>query len=190
MRNIRSIIVALVGIGIVVLVIVLLIKAIFGGSSSPAQQINLVSYANTAATTELYIDGPVVSNQEHRAIKITVSQYQAEIDLIQGYQGTVLQMQTFPNNSASYANFLQALNRLDFTKGNNDPAKQDERGYCAQQDRYIYIFNDGTKNLFRYWSTSCGQGTFSGNRTQVQQLFERQIPQKEFDQLTLGFPLD
>lgn len=188
MRNIRSIIVALVGIGTVVLVITLLIKALTGGST-PAAQINLVSYANTNATAELYIDGPVVSDLEHWAVKITVSQSQAEIDIIQGYQGSVAHMQVFPNNSASYANFLQALNRLNFTKGNNDPTKQDERGYCAQEDRYIYIFNNGQKNLFRYWSTSCGQGTFGGNRPQVQQLFERQIPQKVFEDLTVNFPL-
>lgn len=190
MRNIRSIIVALVGIGIVVLVIVLLVKAIFGGgSSTPAKQINLVSYASTGATAELYIDGPVRSDQEHHAVKISVSQNQAEIDIFQGYEGNVVQMQTFPNNSASYANFLQALNHLNFTKGDNDPAKQDERGFCAPENRFIYTFTNDGKKLFRYWTTSCGGGTFGGNRQQVRQLFERQIPEKMFDQLTASIPL-
>lgn len=98
-------------------------------------------------------------------------------------------MQTFPNNSASYANFLQALNRLDFTKGDNASAKQDERGYCSQGDRYIYRFNTGTSDLFRYWTTSCGQGTFGGKREQVRLLFQRQIPTATFDHLTSRIPL-
>lgn len=188
-RNIRPIIAALVGIGIVVLVIVLLIKAITGGGGTPAKQINLVGYANSNATAELYMDGPINSDQEHKAVKIIVGQTQTEIDILQGYEGTVTQMQAFPNNTTSYANFLRALQHLNFTKGDNSAANQDERGFCAQENRYIYIFNDGNKNVFRYWATTCGQGTFGGNRAQVRQLFERQIPEKVFDQLTAGFPL-
>jgi hypothetical protein len=190
MERVRPIIAALVGIGIVVLVIVLLVKAFTGGGGSkPAQQIDLVHYATTTATTELYIDGPIVSEQEHQAVRIVVARDQTEIDIIEGYQNKVTQMQTFPNNSASYANFLQALNRLNFTKGDNSSAQQDERGYCPQGDRYVYRFNTGTSDLFRYWTTSCGQGTFGGKREQVRILFQRQIPTTTFDHLTSRVPL-
>lgn len=188
--GLRTIIAALVGIGIVVLVIVLLVKAFSGGKAAPVTSPELVTYATTSAIAQLYIDGPIVSDQEHRAVRITIGQNQAQIDILQGYQDTVVQSQTFENNSTGYAVFLQALNHLNFTKGNNDPSQQDQRGYCPTGDRYIYKFTDGTgKQLFRFWSTSCGQGTFGGNRPQVIQLFERQIPVKIFDQLVGDIPI-
>jgi hypothetical protein len=118
-----------------------------------------------------------------------ISGTQNQIQLIQGYQGTVIDSRTYSNNSASYATFLQALKLANFTKGDSK-STADYRGYCPEGDRYVYTFNDGYKDLFTYWSTSCGQGTFSGNRTLVRELFERQIPEKDFDHLTGSVPLN
>lgn len=185
---IRPIIAGLIGIGLIVLIIVLIVKA-FSGGNSGTKPINLVSYAGTDATAQLYISGPIVSDQEHRAVRITVGSGQTEIDIIQGYQDNIIHTKTYANNPSSYAVFLKALGHLNFTQGNSDPAQQDERGFCAQADRFIYSFATANGNLFRYWSTSCGEGTFGGDRAGVQQLFERQIPTSDFEQLTGDIPL-
>lgn len=187
--GLRTIIAALVGIGIVVLIVVLLFKAIFGGGPTKPT-IDVGKYADTAATATLLIDGPTDIDQDHRQVKITVSQTQNEIDIIQGYQGNVLQTRTYNNNAAAFGVFLQSLKLMNFSKGNSDPTQTDYRGYCPGGDRYVYTFNDGNKDLFTYWSTSCGQGTFQGAKGSVITLFERQIPEQDFNQLTSDVVLD
>jgi hypothetical protein len=187
---IRTIIAGLVGIGIVVVFIILMVRLFThsgGGPITPTT--NLGQYSDTAATATLLIDAPTKIDQEHRQIRITVSATQNQIELIQGYQGTVVQQQTYANNSAAFGAFLQSLKLVNFTKGDNDSSKSDFRGYCPSGDRYVYTFNDGYKDLFSYWSTSCGQGTFAGNRAVVRQLFERQIPDADFSRFSRNVPI-
>lgn len=188
-RNfIRPIIAGLVGIGLIVLVIVLISKA-FSGGGTPAQQVDVGKYADTAATATLLVDAPTIIDQDHRQVKITVSQTTNEIDIIQGYEGTILATQTYPNNSAAYGAFLQSLKLLNFSKGNTAKNMADYRGYCPTGERYVYSFNDGNKDLFNFWSTSCRQGTFKGNALAVLQLFRAQIPQSDYSHLTGTIPL-
>jgi len=188
---IRPILVGLVAIGLVVLVIVLIVKALVGPPSAPSSQIDVTSYANTPnASVTLLVDGPTDIDQDHRQVKITVSATQNEIDVMQGYQGNVMANQSFSNNPAAFSAFLQTLKLMGFSKGTVSTTNY--QGYCPTGDRYVYTFNNGEKNLFSYWSTSCGgQGTFGGNASQVLGQFRQQIPQSAFDQLTgdvsLGF---
>lgn len=189
-RNfIRPIITGLVGLGVVVLIIVLFVKLFSGGGGTPSTQVDVGKYADTAATATLLIDGPTNIDQDHRQVKITVSQTTNEIDIIQGYQGVIINTQSYPNNSAAYGAFLQSLKLLNFSKGNNDKNAADYRGYCPTGERYAYTFNDGNTDLFNFWSTSCRQGTFKGNALGVLNLFRAQIPRKDFDRLTSGIPL-
>jgi hypothetical protein len=186
----RRILAVLIGIGILVLLFVLIVRGFGGGNNqSPIKETKLVDFAATDAVAQLYIDGPVVLDQDHRAVKILVSRDQTEIDIIKGYEGTVIDQQVYPNNEAAYAVFLQALDHLNFDHGNTDPAQRDERGFCAQNDRYVYQLSNNGSTVFRYWSTSCGQGTFGGDRLAVRNLFRHQIPQKDFNDLTRGIPL-
>lgn len=190
MRYARQILAVLIGLGIIVLVFVLVIKGFHSGNdTSPLKQTKLISYANTDAVSELDIDGPIVDDQDHQTVKITIGQNQSEIEIIKGYQGSVVAQQVFPNNSSAYAVFLQALQHMNFSKGDNDPTKSDERGYCATGNRYIYKLTNGGDQILRYWSTSCGEGTFGGNRGQVLDLFRAQIPEDVFNQLTGDIPL-
>lgn len=179
----RAVLGILIGLGLIVLVFVLILRSFAGGGKENQNQIDLVTYANTNAVAQLVLDAPVVADQNHHTVKITVSQNQTEIDIIQGYQGNVVTTRSYPNNTQAYAVFLQSLNRINFASGNSDPAQHDERGYCAEGNRYIYSFISGGRDLLRFWSTSCkGQGTFGGSPDQTRWLFEQQIP--DFDELT------
>jgi hypothetical protein len=187
--TLRSIIAALVGLGIVVLFIVLMVRIFthHGGPATPA--IDLGKYSDTSSEVRLLIDAPTNVDQDHRQIRITVSGTLNQIEIIQGYQGAVIDSRSYPSNSAAYATFLQSLKLANFTKGNTK-STSDYRGYCPQGDRYVYTFNDGYKDLFTYWSTTCGQGTYSGNQGVTRQLFIKQIPAHDFSQLTSSIPLN
>jgi hypothetical protein len=188
---IRPILVGLVAIGLVVLVIVLIVKALVGPPSAPSSQIDITNYANTPnANVTLLVDGPTGVDQDHRQVKITVSAAENQIEVLQGYQGNVMENESYDNNPAAFMAFLQTLKLMNFSKGIVSTVS--DEGYCPAGDRYVYTFNNGEKNLFTYWSTSCGgQGTFGGNAGQVLEQFRQQIPQSDFDQLTsdvsLGF---
>ena len=188
---IRPILVGLVAIGLVVLVIVLIVKALVGPPSAPSSQIDVTKYVSTeGASATLLIDGPTNVDQDHRQVKITVSASENEIDIMQGYQSTVIATESYPNNTASFTAFLQTLKLMNFSKGTVSSVSY--QGYCPTGDRYVYTFNNGNSDLFSYWSTSCGgQGTFEGSTAQILGQFRRQIPQADFDRLTstvsLGF---
>src|SRR4051812_43183704 len=105
---IRTIIAALVGIGIIVVFIVLMFK-IFTRSSGPVTPtVNLSQYSDTAAEAVLLIDAPTGADEDHRQIRITVGATQNQIELIKGYQNSVIEQKTYANNSAAFGTFLQS----------------------------------------------------------------------------------
>lgn len=171
----------LVGLGLVVLVFVILIKMLTGGK--PKQQIDLNSYATTDAVVRMTIDGPVNADSLHRQIQISIDNSQAEIQIMNGYQGDVKLDKTFDNNQPAFEAFLHAINLAGYTKGNPDPKLSDERGYCPQGSRYVFELLQGGDTIQRYWSTACGgQGTYGGKTTLTRELFQAQIP--DFDKFT------
>jgi hypothetical protein len=185
---IRPFLTLLVGIGLIILVAVLIIKAFSGSPSAPSSNTDVTKYDTAAGSTTLLVDAPTNIDQDHRQVKIVVGGTENEIDIIKGYQGTVTNSQTYPSNTSAYATFLQTLQLLDFSKGTSSTV--DYRGYCPTGDRYVFTFSNGENNLFSYWATSCGgQGTFKGQLSQVLEQFRRQIPENDFNNLTSGISL-
>jgi hypothetical protein len=177
----------LIAIGLIVLVFFLVLRG-FSGSSTPKNQTQLTDYANTNTVMSLTIDGPTSADQTHESINITVGESETVINIMQGYQGSVTSSKTYGNNSTSYGQFLSALQVAGFQKGNTDPTKRDERGFCPTGNRYIYQIEQGNSNSERFWSTSCGSGgTFKGSASIVRQLFIKQVP--DYDQLTAGLDM-
>lgn len=173
--------------GVVILILVIGFLLIFGGrgdkSSKPkpgsSSQIQpLPTYASTNARVSLTIDGVVNGDDAHRAIKITVSRDQRQLDIIQGYSGHVISKKSLYNTQAAYAVFLRAINDGGFLSKlakSNYPA--DERGQCAAGIRYIFELSQNGKALSRLWASDCGNsvGTLGGNAFFMLDLFEAQI---------------
>lgn len=182
MRYITGILIA---IGLVVLTIILIVKALGGGggSSEAPRQIDLNSYASTSAVMQMTIDGPVNADKTHNQIRVTVGRDETTLDILKGYQGNVVSTKTFANNQDSYAQFLHALNVAGFTKGNTDPNLRDERGYCPTGERFIFKAISGDQDVMRWWKSSCGQGNFRGRSDVIRILFKAQVP--DYTRLTL-----
>jgi len=167
----------LITIGLIILLIVLL----FGGGGNnvpktPAHQ-PLVSYANTDAETRLTIDGPINAQQSHDQVQITVGRGQITYDQIKGYDGHVVNQQTYSNTENAYNNFLHALVVAGFTHGNTSTTLKDELGYCPLGNRYIFELFEGSNYIERYWSTNCGNPkTYLGSTPLTLTLFQNQVP--------------
>lgn len=167
----------LVAIGLVVLVFVLVLRG-FSGNREPDNKISLMDYANTNAIVSLTVDGKINANQLHNAYEISVGRSDARMDVFQGYQRELLRTQNYQNNDEAFANFLRALELAGFNKGSEATTSQqnDPRGVCADGQRYVLRITSGASDIQRLWTTSCGGGTFKGDRNKVQQLFRLQIP--------------
>lgn len=166
----------LLAVGLIVVVVILIIKALTGTHKGPTP-LDLPSYANSDVRVQLTIDGPVTSPDTHNDIIMTVGSSQSSLMITKGYDSEVVSMKNYPMTTSAYAVFLKALAYNNFTKGTNDPALADERGHCAQGDRFIYEVIDGSGNdLQRYWYTTCNTGTFKGSVSAIRSLFTKQFP--------------
>jgi hypothetical protein len=166
----------MVTLGLIILLIILLFRG-GGKPSTTGAGKPLISYANTTAEAQLTIDGPVNAQQEHQQIKVSVSRDTVTFEQLQGYDGSVVNLQTFANTENAYDVFLHALTVANFTKGNPSSALRDERGYCALGDRYIFEFTQNSNDLERYWATSCGSPkSYLGSLNLTIDLFQKQVP--------------
>ncbi|MBC7708059.1 hypothetical protein H7Y63_02450 [Polaromonas sp.] len=169
-------------VGLIILLIVLLVAG--GGDSTktkvPSTSKTLESYASTAATVRLTIDGPITAPENHRATRITVGKDSTTYEELQGYDGQVTKLETYPNTQTSYTSFLRSLEIAGFTKGDTSAALKNDRGYCPLGTRYIFELEDSGKQLERFWSTSCsGVKSFQGKTSLNVTLFKKQVPNIE-----------
>lgn len=180
----------LVTIGLIILLIVLLFTG--GGGSNPEKPKTtkaLSEYASTDAVVRLTIDGPIVADQDHQAVQITVGQDDVTYSQVQGYQGTVVKQQSFVNNQNAYSNFLYALGHAGFTRGDNSKDRANEKGYCPRGNRYIFELIDGGNDIQRYWATNCkGTKTYTGDTSLTLTLFQAQVP--GYNDLTQGLSIN
>jgi hypothetical protein len=166
----------LITIGLLFLLIILLAGG-GGGKKVPKTSKPLASYSTTAAITQMTVDGPVNSNQEHEKIRISVSQDKVIYDRINGYDNKVIDHKEFVNTEEAYASFLKSLQYYGFTQGNTTKALADERGHCPEGNRYVFELIDNGDDLQRFWTTSCGKPkTYLGLQTQTINLFTAQVP--------------
>lgn len=168
----------LASVGLIILTIVLIVRSFSGGDNKkqnvPAP---LIDYANTSVEMQYLVDGPINSDSEHKAIRITVGQDTSTLELLQGYNQNVVQSKSYSNNQAAYSEFLRALDIAGYTKGNDDPSLKDERGYCPNGFRYNFNIVDGGDTKQHFWTTSCNNsGNFKGKPRQIISLFQEQVP--------------
>lgn len=141
---------------------------------------SLPEYAGTDAEVRVTVDGPIVGEETHRAIRITISRDERTLDIIQGYQGLVIKTQDYDNDQASFDVFLRAINGLGFTSSKK-PKVADEYTVCPTGTRYTYELTntESPETDVRLWSVSCGFefGSFAGGPgPTIRSLFQKQIP--------------
>lgn len=162
---------------------VILVNLFVGGKKpTPINTVQvkpLPEYAATDATVSFTTDGIINGDEMHRAIRITISSNQRTLDVLQGYNPSVIQSKSFVNNQEAYDVFLRAISNSGFlVKTKNSKAVTDERGLCPLGFRYILDLNQDGDDLSRLWASSCGSkiGNSAGSIPTISELFQDQIP--------------
>jgi hypothetical protein len=165
----------LAAVTLIVVVFILIIRGLGGGR--PKLQTQLIDYAKTQTIVRMTVEGPVKADQDQRSVTTTVGRSTNIIELRQGYQNNVIDTKSYASNEEAYATFLRALDLQGYTKGNDDPDREDSRGVCPTGRVYTFEIVTGSSNVQRFWTTSCGGGTFKGKTDIIRRLFRAQIPE-------------
>ena len=189
---------------IAAIVLLLLITMLFLGFNKPKtsntiktnKTIVMADYANADATVSYTVDGITNGNEQHRAIKITVTKKSRMLEIKEGYQGANLQSNSFTNNQDAFKAFLASIQNTGYLIESNAKTKKGTiintniQGQCPLGQKYLfntYGISGATSFL---WTSSClvAPGTFGGNLKSTQKLFQLQIP--NYDTLVKGINLN
>lgn len=146
--------------------------------------VNLQDYASDSDTTlKFTLKGPIVAQEKHLEQTITVTPTGRQITTYRGYDGTnVVDDRTYPNDQTAFSEFATALQKSGFTAGSDKTAgATDDTGACPTGHRADYDVAAGSASIMHTWSSTCGDGIFTGQPTTIQLLFQDQIP--DFNQL-------
>lgn len=142
--------------------------------------------SNTAidSVARYRISGPVVAEENHREIRVTISKNTRSVEILKGYSGAVESTKTYPNTPEAYKAFLGALDAARFS-AKREGSVTDITSTCVTGRHYHYELAVGSDKKVDSWTTSCSlsQGTFAGN-SQTGELFQKQIP--DYSNFTSG----
>jgi hypothetical protein len=165
---------------IVLIILVIVLFARMGNRSDSNLDLASAPRLDEAASSDAsftYIEhGPIVAEEEHHEIRITVSRISRRIEIVRGYQDTVVAQANFDNNEQAFGQFLSAIDRGGYNLENKTDFES-EVGLCPREKRYIFQSNQFSES-FRRWTSSCRniKGSFGGSLSTVRALFRDQIP--------------
>lgn len=177
---------------VVVVLLVLIFVGVFrprSGTIPTKAPLILSEHASEDIAVSYMLDGKVNANEEHRAIKITVTNQYRLFEIIGGYQGQVIASQTFANNTESFKAFLASLQTAGWLKENTKTTSPVYEGKCPLGYRYILKTSNLEDAPEMLWTTSCNsaKGTFDGSLSTIKKLFKAQIP--DYTKLVRGTDL-
>lgn len=185
--------ITLVVVIIAVIAVVSIGRAIFfsgndndqNAKSDPAVESSLLKTTSDRGV-KLTVRGPIVADEEFTSYTITASPSTRTMSVYNGYVDTVRDQKSYENNGQAYTQFVYALDKADMTKGKavSGDAEQDLRGICATGYVYQYATTLNGQNVTELWTSTCGgsKGTLDASTSQLNNLFQKQIP--EYNDLT------
>lgn len=170
---------------VIVFGLIFLFRAVIsnlGGSDTNDSSISQVEVQNSltenADQVSYTVYGKVVGEEDRRAIRITINNNARKLEVLRGYDEFVMQSYSFPNKQSAYDAFVLAIENAGFVRRDTS-VESDDRAFCPLGKRYVFgaEYEDGS-NL-RTWTTSCSskEGSFKGNRSTIEKLFDNQIPE-------------
>jgi len=130
-------------------------------------------------SVRMSVRGPIVANENFRSYEIEVSPIGRRLTTHKGYLGEIIEDNRLENNNEAYTEFVNALNRAEFTKlaEVSEEIKETE-GLCATGRLYTFEILQAQSVVKKTWASSCRDipGSFRGDAVLVRDLFQDQIP--------------
>jgi hypothetical protein len=169
---------------IVIVAIVSLVRIIFSSNttSTPAQaDTSRAALLDTTAghSVQVTVRGPIVANEDFHSYTISIDPNSRTLTTYTGYTDTVVDTVTLPNNTASYEQFVYALDKAQLENGKQLTGDaNDLRGRCAAGRLYDFQILDGSTIAKEVWTSTCtgSKGSLTGNVDQLLSLFQAQLP--------------
>ena len=166
-------------IAFIIFIIVLIARL---ATQNGRQQLDLAPTARLAEAASTDADfvftesGPIVAEEEHYQIRITVNRSGRRIEVIRGFQNNVVASADFGNNEEAFRSFLAAIDRTGYSRERSTDFDNEE-GLCPKGRRYVFT-SDQFGEDFRRWDTSCMnvRGSFGGSINTARELYQDQIP--------------
>lgn len=162
-------------------------RTLFGGdssspeSSAPPANTGKAALTNTAAdrSVRMSVRGPIVAGENFHSYTITASPDARNMTTYVGYIGQQVDTNQLTNNTQAYGQFVNALSRANLMEGT--PLTGDANntaGVCATGYLYMFDVLQGSTVVQSLWTSTCkgSPGSLKANLTQVNGLFQRQIP--------------
>lgn len=146
---------------------------------APEQPVDTSAQVEQFATVRYVQDGQITAPEQHYSIIVTVNAFSRRLEVVQGYNASVIRSQNYENTTASYDAFYAAIKNVGFFVEREDTSGSDRTSVCPLGVRYSYLAGSDISNpTLNTWGASCGAkiGTFGGNAGQVKTLFKDQIP--------------
>lgn len=178
----------LITIIVIVLIIVAIVsigRAIFGGDSETADvetdrgRTELLKTGSDHSVS-LTVRGPIVADENFKSYRILISPDSRSMDVYTGYLDENDRSRSFDNNTEAYEEFVYALDKANMMKGVEpvDEDQDDLRGVCAAGFVYEYAVLVNDEPVKHLWTSTCGgsKGSLNASVSQLNDLFFEQIP--------------
>ena len=185
-QRIIPIILVVIIVGLVIAALVSIGRTFFGGegaSPSPTPQVDTSKQALTTTLADrsvrMSVRGPLVADENFRSYTVTIGPDSRNLTTYKGYSGETIDTSQQANTAVAYDQFVHALDRaklMDGTALSGDA--NDTRGVCATGLLYQFDILQGSNVIKSLWTSTCSGslGSLKANLTQVQRLFQAQIP--------------
>lgn len=179
----------LIGLGVILLIVFGIVLFNRGGSENkvtPGKRTVKLSDFITKdnSSVEYNTAGAINALENHRAIQIIVTPTTRTINVYTGYNGQILNTQTYSNTQNAYSDFITALGRAGFTRERRLDANISSQSVCPTGSRTHYKLFEGSDEVMNLWTASCTSGSYAGNVSLTNSLFKSQIP--DYSKITQG----
>jgi len=165
---------------IAVVAMIALTRAVFFSGSSKTAKVDTSEQSlldvSDGHSVSMTVRGPIVADEAFHSYTIDVSPSSRELTTYSGYEDTIVDQSSLPNNDAAYTQFVFALDKANLVKGTDD--QSDIRGICASGRVYQFTIYNGGSPVKSLWTSTCSgsRGTLKANVGQLSTLFLNQIP--------------
>jgi hypothetical protein len=182
--RVLPVILVLIVVAIAIAALVSLGRVVFGGGDETTQTQTdtsrdaLLSIAADRAV-RMTVRGPLVADENFRSYQVTIDPASRSIVTYAGYGDHVLDSRSYGNTIKAYEEFVYALDKANFTKGEAfKEAQDDTRGICATGNVYVFEVLRSGSTVKRLWTSTCkgSLGSLKASVSQVKSLIVGQIP--------------